>query len=97
MTRHTTSLPPSYFDERYARNPDPWEFATSAYERTKYAVTLNALPQVRYDSALEVGCSIGVLTKALAARCNTVVGLDVAEAALTQARERCRDLRPVRP
>ncbi|BAQ48391.1 MULTISPECIES: SAM-dependent methyltransferase [Methylobacterium] len=91
MTRHATSLPPDYFDVRYAADPDPWNFAGSPYERDKYAATLAALPRERYASALEVGCSIGVLTAALAPRCDALVALDVAEAALAQARARCGD------
>ncbi len=58
MTRYARSLPPSYFDERYAKNLDPWDFETSDYERAKYVATLDALPRARYSSALEVGCSI---------------------------------------
>lgn len=96
MTRHAHSLPPSYFDARYAENPDPWDFETSDYERAKYRVTLAALPQARYASALEVGCSIGVLTEALAGRCAALVSLDLAERALARARERCKDLPHVR-
>ncbi|AWN46761.1 methyltransferase type 12 [Methylobacterium terrae] len=96
MTRHTTSLPPGYFDERYAADPDPWNFADSPYERSKYAATLAALPRAHYASALEVGCSIGVLTAALAERCDALLALDVAEAALDQARARCRDRPGVR-
>lgn len=92
MTRHSATLPPSYFDERYAQDPDPWRFATSAYERAKYAATLDALPRQHYASALEVGCSIGVLTEALAGRCDRLLGLDLTELALAQARARCRDL-----
>ncbi|SEP38368.1 Nodulation protein S (NodS) [Methylobacterium sp. ap11] len=91
MTRHATSLPPDYFDARYAADPDPWNFAGSPYERDKYAATLAALPRERYASALEVGCSIGVLTAALAPRCDALTALDVAEAALAQARARCGD------
>ena len=91
MTRHATSLPPDYFDVRYAADPDPWNFAGSPYERDKYAATLAALPRERYASALEVGCSSGVLTAALAPRCDALVALDVAEAALAQARARCDD------
>ncbi|MGX7705995.1 class I SAM-dependent DNA methyltransferase [Methylobacterium sp. Gmos1] len=96
MTRHTTSLPPGYFDERYAADPDPWNFESSPYERDKYAATLAALPRPRYAAALEVGCSIGVLTAALAPRCDALTALDVAEAALDQARARCRDRPGVR-
>jgi SAM-dependent methyltransferase len=96
MSRHAHSLPPSYFDERYAADPDPWQFETSDYERAKYAATLDALPRDRYAAALEVGCSIGVLTETLARRCDALVSLDLAERALAQARERCRALPHVR-
>jgi cyclopropane fatty-acyl-phospholipid synthase-like methyltransferase len=96
MKRYDHTLPPSYFDERYAADPDPWQFETSNYERAKYAATLDALPQARYATALEVGCSIGVLTEALARRCDALASIDLAERALTRARDRCRDLSHVR-
>ncbi|AWN36218.1 class I SAM-dependent DNA methyltransferase [Methylobacterium radiodurans] len=96
MTRYTTTLPPSYFDDCYAHDPDPWRFTTSPYEQAKYAATLDALPRDRYASALEVGCSIGVLTRMLAERCDALVGLDLAERALAQARARCGSLSHVR-
>lgn len=82
---------PGYFERLYARDPDPWRFATSAYEREKYAATLDALPPGRRVRGFEVGCSIGVLTRQLAARCDALVAVDVAEAALAQARVRCAD------
>ncbi|MHB2209713.1 class I SAM-dependent DNA methyltransferase [Methylobacterium sp. CM6257] len=96
MSRHAQSLPASYFDERYAANLDPWQFETSSYEQAKYAATLDALPRHCYARALEVGCSIGVLTEALAQRCDALVSVDLAERALARARERCRDLSHVR-
>lgn len=82
------SLRADYFDALYARDPDPWRFATSDYERDKYAHTVEVLPRPRYRSGLEIGCSIGVLTGRLAARCERLLALDVAEAALDQARAR---------
>ncbi|MCJ2084272.1 class I SAM-dependent DNA methyltransferase [Methylobacterium sp. J-090] len=91
MTRSTASLPPDYFDGIYAGNPDPWGFTTSAYEAAKYDATLAALPRNTYDEALEVGCSIGVLTRRLAERCTRLLSLDVAETALEAARARCAD------
>ncbi|KAB7645582.1 SAM-dependent methyltransferase [Polymorphobacter fuscus] len=91
-----TSLDAGYFDRLYAADADPWRFETSAYEDAKYAATLRALPRARYRSAIEVGCSIGVLTERLAARCDAVLGIDVAEAALVQARQRCAALTHVR-
>ena len=81
-----------YFERLYAHDPDPWRFASSEYERDKYAATLAALPPRRFARAFEVGCSIGVLTRHLAERCDVLLGADVAEGALAQARERCAGL-----
>lgn len=86
------SLPASYFDDVYAADDDPWRFATSAYEASKYADTVGALGELRFASAFEIGCSIGVLTRSLAARCEQLLAVDISEAALSQARRRCADL-----
>ena len=64
--RAEETMTPAYFDQLYAVDDDPWQLATSDYEQAKYARTLAALPRSRYGSALEVGCSIGVLTTQLA-------------------------------
>lgn len=95
MTRSSSTLPPAYFDAIYASDPDPWKFAASAYEREKYDLTLAALPRERYASALEVGCSIGVLTRDLAMRCDHLLAIDAARAPLLEARQRCANLRTV--
>lgn len=89
------SLQPGYFDKLYAENPDPWRMETSAYEEAKYIATLAALPRARYTHAIEIGCSVGVLTARLAERCDELLGIDVAQAALDRAAQRCRGL-PVR-
>jgi SAM-dependent methyltransferase len=90
------SLGQQYFDRLYAGDADPWQFESSAYEADKYAVTLAALPRERYRSAIEVGCSIGVLTRMLAPRCGQILGLDIAQAAIGSARKRCADMPQVR-
>ena len=46
------------------------------------------MPANRYASALEIGCSIGILTAMLADRCDALLGVDVAQSALAQARTR---------
>ncbi len=92
--KHT--LPPAYFDLIYAATPDPWDFETSDYEAAKYTATLAALPCPRYRNAFEIGCSVGVLTERLAARCAQLLSVDVSEAALEQARRRCAHLPHVR-
>lgn len=91
MTRRTQSIPADYFAALYEGDADPWRFATSPYERSKYAATIASLPRARYASALELGCSIGVLTRALAERCDALLALDPAPAALEAARARNRD------
>ena len=78
----------AYFDELYARDPDPWGFETSAYEAAKYDATIQALEGRRYATGLEIGCSIGVLTERLAQHVDDLLAIDVTEAALEQARER---------
>ena len=92
MTAPKRSLTPAYFEDIYRRDPDPWGFRTSAYEAEKYAATLASLSAPRYGSALEVGCSIGVFTRKLAARCDALKAIDASEAALGAARQDCGDL-----
>ena len=86
------SVPPDYFRAMYAADPDPWRFASSDYERDKYAATLAAIGDAHVASALEIGCSIGIFTRALAPRCAALLAVDVAGAALAQARRRCAAL-----
>jgi SAM-dependent methyltransferase len=81
-------LGPAFFDALYARDPDPWDFETSGYEARKYDATIAALEGRRYSNALEVGCSIGVLTERLAEHADALLAIDVAEAALERARAR---------
>ena len=86
------TLPRDYFDAIYQRDADPWNFATREYEHQKYAVTLDNLPRERYQNALELGCSIGVLTRMLAARTDSLLSVDAAQIAVDAARARCADL-----
>lgn len=91
MTRRSGSIPADYFAGMYASAVDPWGFTTSAYERDKYAATLAALPRARYRSVFEPACSIGVLTRALAGRCDSLLASDLVGTALDAARARCAD------
>jgi trans-aconitate methyltransferase len=96
MSELRPTLKADHFDALYAANPDPWNFAASPYERAKYTLTLDAIPKSRSPSALEVGCSIGVLTRLLASRCESLLAVDAAQAPLVEARRRCADLPGVR-
>lgn len=85
------TLPRQYFDALYAQNDDPWHFETKPYEREKYAATLANLPREKYRNALELGCSIGVLSARLGWRCEKLLSLDAAEIPLQSARARCQN------
>ena len=85
------SVPTAHFEAIYARNPDPWKYGTSAYEQEKYTATVAALPEMRFRRGLDIGCSIGVLTRRLADRCDELLAIDVVERALAQARALCAD------
>jgi 2-polyprenyl-3-methyl-5-hydroxy-6-metoxy-1,4-benzoquinol methylase len=85
----SSSREPQHFEQLYRANPDPWNFTTSAYEQDKYDATLSALGTRRFGRALEVGCSIGVLTERLAKHCDQIIGIDFAPSAVEAARARC--------
>jgi LmbE family N-acetylglucosaminyl deacetylase len=85
------SLGADYFDEVYGPHPDPWRFESRWYERRKRDITIASLPDERYERALEIGCSIGVLSEALSARVTHLRAIDLAESAIASARERSLD------
>lgn len=79
---------PDYFEQLYADAADPWLLAERHYETRKYDLTLAALPRRRYARAFEPGCSIGVLTRLLAGRCDELMATDPVGRPLEQARAR---------
>lgn len=89
MNAACRSKPPAYFTAMYRRNRDPWRMRTSAYEQSKYRATIALLAQRQFRNALEVGCSVGVLTRLLAAHADRVVAIDVDDLPLRLARKRC--------
>ncbi|TDL45055.1 PIG-L family deacetylase [Microbacterium oleivorans] len=91
------SLAETFFEDFYRRNgDDPWGFETRWYEERKRSIALASLPRARYSSALELGCSTGVLTESLADRCDAVLAIDIADAPLEIARRRLGDREGVR-
>jgi protein-L-isoaspartate O-methyltransferase len=96
MNKPKDSLPPSYFEDLYRTNRDPWKFETSDYEAQKYQTTINALPKSYYSNAFEIGGSIGVLTALLAQHCDSLLSVDVSEIAQQPAIARCQNLPQVR-
>lgn len=90
------TLGAGYFDGQYAATPDPWGFTSRWYERRKHAISVAMLPAERYRSGFEPGCSIGVLTSMLAARCGTLLACDVASSAVAAAARRTASFPQVR-
>jgi SAM-dependent methyltransferase len=92
MTRGVAAgdrAPVEHFERLYGESADPWRYATSEYEREKYRRTLSYLPD-RGGRALELGCSIGVLTESLAERCERLIAVDFIPTAVARARHRVR-------
>lgn len=89
-----------YFDTLYTKSEDPWRFRTRWYEQRKREITIASLPHQNYPRALEIGCSIGLLTDLLAPRCGELLALDLSLDAVTQAQQlvgshasvRCQDV-----
>lgn len=76
------------FEQLYRDLRDPWQYETSPYEADKYRRCLDLLPQHRYRRGLEIGCSIGVMSLAIAQRCDALLALDFAPTAVAIARQR---------
>jgi SAM-dependent methyltransferase len=90
MTHKSTTE--EFFESLYLRNPDPWNFAGSSYEKIRYDAIIEAVGWRRYERAFEPGSSIGVLTESLARFCDHLDAVDISPTAVARGQERCRDL-----
>tara|TARA_R110002020_G_scaffold396182_2_gene606173 strand:- start:315 stop:1661 length:1347 start_codon:yes stop_codon:yes gene_type:complete len=88
----SSTLQRDYFDQLYSNNEDPWKFASSDYEKSKYEKSISVLNKEKFESGFEIGCSIGVFTKMLAKKCNKLLAVDISPIPLEEARKRCKDL-----
>jgi LmbE family N-acetylglucosaminyl deacetylase len=77
----------STFERLHRDTADPWEVAERFYEQRKRALTLASLPRPGFRRTLEVGCSVGALTKDLAAVSETLLALDTSETAVRRTNE----------
>jgi SAM-dependent methyltransferase len=78
-----------FFEEMYRHSSDPWSFASSPYELSRYNAIVHALITNHYRNAFEPGCSVGVLTELLATLCDRIDAMDISPTAVTIATERC--------
>lgn len=79
------------FERLHAGSEDPWGYVDRFYERRKRAVILALLPQERFGSVLELGCSVGVLSAELAERADSLVALDISPTAVERASVRLNE------
>ena len=78
-----------FFEEKYRRDADPWNFEKSKYEQSRYDAIVAAVQGKRYRAAFEPGCSVGALTAKLVSLCDRVEAIDFAASAIATARKRC--------
>ena len=83
--------PDPALDELHRREEDPWGVESRWYERRKRDLVLAVLPRMRFEHALELGCSTGALAASLADRADRVLAVDSSPAALAAARRRFAD------
>ncbi len=86
------TLEPDYFRGVYDGSPDPYGLADRWYEARKYALSVALLPRERYRAGFEPGCSVGVLTRKLATRCDQLLACDAVPDAVAAARARTAGL-----
>lgn len=77
-----------HFERLYQQDADPWHLKQRWYEQRKRALILACLPQQRYRSAYEPGCGNGMMTVALAQRCDQLIASDGAPTAVQLTKER---------
>lgn len=82
------------YERLYAFSDDPWSYLTKPGELARHRLAVELLDQVSCDEpferALEIGCSEGVFTEVIAARCKWLLAVDFSKTALSRA-ERRRD------
>jgi len=85
------------FEALYRGDPDPWSYASSAYEQAKDRATLSACGPGPFVRAIELGGSIGVFSALLAPRCRRLITVDAAPTAVARARARLAGRSEVTP
>jgi SAM-dependent methyltransferase len=77
-----------YWDARYEETTDLFELEGTSHERRRYQFLLAALADGPLGRTLELGCSVGVLTRMLAERTDALVATDISEVVLDAAQKR---------
>ncbi len=84
-----------YFNWRY-RKEDPYDLKNSEYEKEKLEEAVKALRfKEKFDSALEVGCGEGRLTRRIAEKTGSALATDISDLAIGRARDTLKGLENV--
>jgi SAM-dependent methyltransferase len=80
------------FDRLYGATSDPYGAGLPQYryQRRKYESLLSMLPDRPYRDVLDIGCGLGVLSRRLAPHAQRILGLDISNEAVVQARAASR-------
>jgi predicted TPR repeat methyltransferase len=78
------------FEARYRAEADPWQTLASEYEAGKRERTLAACGPGPFGAAIDLGAGLGLLSEALAPRCEHVVAVDGSRTAARAAAMRLR-------
>lgn len=73
----------------YYTNEDPWGYYTNREDSNRKLVLLSAIKGLSFSRALDIGCGNGFITRAIPAR--EVIGVDISENAIKEARRRAGD------
>lgn len=80
---------------REFRRHDPWGYDSADGQRRfdrELRLIDSAVEGGKVGNGLEIGCAEGAFTRHLAARCESLLAVDVNESAIERARERCRGI-----
>jgi 2-polyprenyl-3-methyl-5-hydroxy-6-metoxy-1,4-benzoquinol methylase len=94
MRRDSATRAQQEFEDFYRGKDDPWGYSASADDRQRHRTALELLDSVigkHRPEALEIGCAEGRFTAQLAARCRSLLAVDISEIAIARARQRCSE------
>ena len=82
------------FNLLYETRVDPWGLNSLPfrYQQRKYDTMLSLLPIRNYERALDLGCGLGSFTRRLGGHAEQVLGIDLSDVAITQARQQTTEL-----
>lgn len=81
-----------YYEEFYRKSKEPWNYSYRGAEIYRHRKIPEVLAQIKpkFSRVLDIGCSLGQLTRNLGWISETLFGMDVSMIAVEQARKNCR-------